>query len=259
MAALEETTTVEAPEQSVDWTGRSDEAPQTQAELAVESEGEDTTEGDRAQLQGLLSQLERLSPTFHDSSPNSEDGLLASSDGEEGHRLGGDRDSLHVESHTQNEFQGLLGEDGPWPLHIATGRGLGAASRWMLQPTRRRRDHGLLATEADQEDLLSLLHHEGGVPPQPQPQQPGAHSESAAPQPYQRAVESETAKSTSDPLEGSTHRSFGREESPPNLDPSGQHFSPELGLTVEPPPGADAAVSVLHVSAAPGVVQEPEG
>ncbi|XP_066492778.1 amyloid-beta A4 precursor protein-binding family A member 3-like [Tiliqua scincoides] len=134
-----------------------------QGELLMELEGEDAPEADHIQLQGLLAQLQRLSPTFHDSSPTSEDGLLPASDGEEGLILDGDKSPL-LQSAAQHQCQ----EDcAPCPLHIAMGHGLGAASHRLLQPTdepRGQDNPSLLSAETDREAVLSLLSYERGTP-----------------------------------------------------------------------------------------------
>ncbi|KAJ6655163.1 hypothetical protein lerEdw1_005641 [Lerista edwardsae] len=150
-----------------------------QGELLMELEGEDAPEADHVQLQGLLAQLQRLSPTFHDSSPTSEDGLLPASDGEEGLVLDGDKSPL-LQPAAQHQCQ----EDcAPCPLHIAMGHGLGETSCRLLQPThepRGQESHSLLSAETDREALLSLLSIERGVPVELETPTPLARSDAVA-------------------------------------------------------------------------------
>ncbi|XP_063003153.1 amyloid-beta A4 precursor protein-binding family A member 3 [Elgaria multicarinata webbii] len=148
-------------------------------ELEEAAAGEDSPESEQFQLQGLLAQLQRLSPTFHDSSPTSEDGLLPGSNGEEGRVFGGEGGPLLGPA----GCQGRPGECAPCPLHIATGRGLGAASRRLLRSAHGRKgrgSRGLLSADADSEDLLSLLRYEGGLPAEVSGQLPLARSDAVA-------------------------------------------------------------------------------
>ncbi|XP_055968909.1 amyloid-beta A4 precursor protein-binding family A member 3 isoform X2 [Sorex fumeus] len=62
------------------------------------------------------------------------------------------------------DLVGLAPDAPPCPLHIATGHG--------LAPLDTVGAHGLLSTEADREDLLSLLHGEKHPPAQPSPEEP---------------------------------------------------------------------------------------
>ncbi|XP_054985027.1 amyloid-beta A4 precursor protein-binding family A member 3 isoform X2 [Sorex araneus] len=62
------------------------------------------------------------------------------------------------------DLVGLAPDAPPCPLHIATGHG--------LAPPDTAGAHGLLSTEADREDLLSLLHGEKHPPAQPSPEEP---------------------------------------------------------------------------------------
>ncbi|XP_060088824.1 amyloid-beta A4 precursor protein-binding family A member 3 [Heteronotia binoei] len=129
---------------------------------------EDCAEADQSQLQGLLAQLQRLSPNAED------DG----EDGEEGQTFEDERGPL-LRPAGQTECQGLPGECAPCPLHLAMRHTLGVASHRFLQPTRGwrgRGSHGLLSAEADREDLLSLLHFEEGPPVEQSDQTPLAHS-----------------------------------------------------------------------------------
>ncbi|XP_061458080.1 amyloid-beta A4 precursor protein-binding family A member 3 [Rhineura floridana] len=162
-----------------------DSSPQSppavdQGELLMELEDAYTREGaaeaDQVPLEGLLAQLQRLSPGFDDRSPTSEDGLLHASDSEEGCDFGGDGDPLLEPA----ECRGPPGDCGPCPLHIATGHGLGASPHKLQLAAHRRRGRGLLSAETDSEDLLSLLHYEGGVPSEASGQMPLARSGAVA-------------------------------------------------------------------------------
>ncbi|XP_077187522.1 amyloid-beta A4 precursor protein-binding family A member 3-like [Paroedura picta] len=143
-----------------------------------EGGGEDCTEAGQSQLQGLLAQLQRLSPSFHESSPNSGDDILAPSDGEEGQAFE-DEQCLLLGPSAHTECQGRLEECSPCPLHLAMRHTLGVSSHRFLQPTRGWRgqgSHGLLSVEADCEDLLSLLRFQEGTPMEQRDQTPLAHS-----------------------------------------------------------------------------------
>lgn len=150
-----------------------------QGEFLMELEGEDAPEADHIQLQGLLAQLQRLSPTFHDRSPTSEDGLLPASDGEEGLVLDGDKSPL-LQPAAQHQCQ----EDcAPCPLHIAMGHGLGETSCRLLQPThepRGQESHSLLSPETDCKALPSLLSYERGIPVELETPTPLARSDAVA-------------------------------------------------------------------------------
>ncbi|KAL8177815.1 UNVERIFIED_CONTAM: hypothetical protein K2H54_020223 [Gekko kuhli] len=159
--------------------GRPQAPPGADQLMDLEEGGrEDCAEADQSQLQGLLAQLQRLSPSFQESSPHSEDDLLPASDGEEGRAFEDERGPL-LRPAGQTECQGLLGECAPCPLHLAMRRTLGVASHPFLQPTRGwkgRGSHGLLSAEADREDLLSLLRFEEGPPMEQSDQRPLARS-----------------------------------------------------------------------------------
>nr|XP_020636608.1 amyloid beta A4 precursor protein-binding family A member 3 [Pogona vitticeps]XP_020636609.1 amyloid beta A4 precursor protein-binding family A member 3 [Pogona vitticeps] len=131
-------------------------------------------EDDGVRLRGLLDQL----PGFRGGSPTSEDGLLAASDGDEDSSCRGpqERGLLFDTSHGPALLEGAA----PWPLHVATGHGLGGASRWLFRPTRGQKSRGLLSAEADREDLASLLRYEGGVPEETGDQTPLARSDAVA-------------------------------------------------------------------------------
>ncbi|XP_032992803.1 amyloid-beta A4 precursor protein-binding family A member 3 [Lacerta agilis] len=142
------------------------------AELLVEMEDADIAqegESDHLHLHGLLTRLQRLSPSFEDRSPTSEDGLLPASDGEEGRVSEGDGDPLL----SPGECRGPPGACAPCPLHIATGHGLGV-------PPHSRRGKGLLSVEVESEDLLSLLRYERGPPAEAGAETPLARSDAVA-------------------------------------------------------------------------------
>uniref|UniRef100_A0A8C3P8M8 Amyloid-beta A4 precursor protein-binding family A member 3 n=1 Tax=Chrysemys picta bellii TaxID=8478 RepID=A0A8C3P8M8_CHRPI len=139
-----------------------DEEPE--AHLRGEEWAESLEEDDQLEIQGLLAQLQTLSPSFRDDSPASEDDPLLASDCGAG-PFGGDAALPH-----QPAFgccRGLPGECPPCLLHVAMGRGLAMP----------RESHGLLFAEADREDLLSLLHHEGGLPAEASEETPLARSD----------------------------------------------------------------------------------
>ncbi|XP_034611322.1 amyloid-beta A4 precursor protein-binding family A member 3 [Trachemys scripta elegans] len=152
-----------------------DEEPE--AHLRGEEWAESLEEDDQLEIQGLLAQLQTLSPSFRDDSPASEDDPLLASDCGAG-PFGGDAALPH-----QPAFgccRGLPGECPPCLLHVAMGRGLAMPS-CHAQPSacsqRSRESHGLLFAEADREDLLSLLHHEGGLPAEASEETPLARSD----------------------------------------------------------------------------------
>ncbi|XP_030396286.1 amyloid-beta A4 precursor protein-binding family A member 3 isoform X2 [Gopherus evgoodei] len=152
-----------------------DEEPE--AHLRGEEWAESLEEDDQSEIQGLLTQLQTLSPSFHDDSPGSEDDPLLASDCGAG-PFGGDVALPH-----KGAFgccRGLPGECPPCLLHVAMGRGLAMPS-CHAQPSacsqRSRESHGLLFAEADREDLLSLLHHEGGLPVEASEETPLARSD----------------------------------------------------------------------------------
>ncbi|XP_015276072.1 PREDICTED: amyloid beta A4 precursor protein-binding family A member 3 [Gekko japonicus] len=160
--------------------GRPQAPPGADQLMDLEEGGREAcAETDQSQLQGLLAQLQRLSPSFQESSPHSEDDLLPASDGEESRAFEDERGPL-LRPAGQTECQGLLGECAPCPLHLAMRRTLGVASHPFLQPSRGwkgRGSHGLLSAEADREDLLSLLRFEEGPPVEQSDQRPLARSD----------------------------------------------------------------------------------
>lgn len=152
-----------------------DEEPE--AHLRGEEWAESLEEDDQSEIQGLLAQLQTLSPSFRDDSPASEDDPLLASDCGAG-PFGGDAALPHKRAF--GCCRGLPGECPPCLLHVAMGRGLAMPS-CHAQPSacsqRSRESHGLLFAEADREDLLSLLHHEGGLPAEASEETPLARSD----------------------------------------------------------------------------------
>ncbi|TFK00203.1 mitogen-activated protein kinase kinase kinase kinase 1 [Platysternon megacephalum] len=152
-----------------------DEEPE--AHLRGEEWAESLEEDDQLEIQGLLVQLQTLSPSFRDDSPASEDDPLLASDCGAG-PCGGDTTLPHKQAF--GCCRGLPGECPPCLLHVAMGRGLAMPS-CHAQPSacsqRSRESHGLLFAEADREDLLSLLHHEGGLPAEASEETPLARSD----------------------------------------------------------------------------------
>ncbi|XP_034974009.1 amyloid-beta A4 precursor protein-binding family A member 3 [Zootoca vivipara] len=145
------------------------ELPVEMEDADIAREEEDAPDSDHLHLHGLLTRLQRLSPSFEDRSPTSEDGLLPASDGEEGRVSEGDGDPLLV----PDECRGPPGACAPCPLHIATGHGLGP-------PPPQRRGQGLLSVEVESEDLLSLLRCERGPLAEAGAQTPLARSDAVA-------------------------------------------------------------------------------
>uniref|UniRef100_A0ACB8F233 Uncharacterized protein n=1 Tax=Sphaerodactylus townsendi TaxID=933632 RepID=A0ACB8F233_9SAUR len=242
------------------------------ADQLMDLEGEERRDGLEAD-QSLLAQFQRLSPSFHDGSPNAEDYFSPTLDGEEGQALEDERGPL-----LSPECQGLPGECAPCPLHLAMRRDLGAASHRFLRSARGWRSRGsrrLLSVEADQEDLLSLLRYEGGSATEPSDQTLLACSDAVAGTSGQVAQDKESASSLETPawLERSPeptlqsfdqlgmtepHRCFARgatgEEDPNIPDSSLKSSSRENSLapkwrtvaggsshSEEPPPPADVA------------------
>nr|XP_060641015.1 amyloid-beta A4 precursor protein-binding family A member 3 [Anolis sagrei ordinatus] len=122
-------------------------------------EEEDSTVPRADLIQDLL---ERLNPHFRDNSPPS------SSDGEEESALGrGEEQSLLPESRDPP------GKGTPCPLHIAAGLGAVVARG-------PRKNRSLLSADTEREDLLGLLHYEGGIPGEADERTPLAHSEAVS-------------------------------------------------------------------------------
>lgn len=239
-----------------------------------EGEREDCAEADQSQLQGLVAQLQRLSPSFQEHSPNSEDDLLHTSDGEEGRTFEDERGPL-LRPVAQTECQGLPGECAPCPLHLAMRHSLGAASHRFLQSThgwKGRGSHGLLSVEADREDLLSLLRFEEGPPVEPSDQMPLAHSSvvvrtscqvaqgKGSSSTLERPAWPEKPSNPTLPSLEQLEKGSASQEDPralnTSLGASSQESSPDRRWRArlaegssrggEPPPPEDGAVSILH-------------
>ncbi|XP_063146942.1 amyloid-beta A4 precursor protein-binding family A member 3-like isoform X2 [Candoia aspera] len=185
---MEKDAKASAQEQNVCWTPKSAQASAVgsnlkikatvdQGEPLMELEEEDIEEeipeADQAEFLGLFAQLQRLDPGCHDKLPSSEDDLLAASDSEESHGLGGGNRRPLLE---HAECRGVPGKCAPCPLHVATGQGLRAAAHHLLRSVQGQRSRELLSSEANQEDLLNLLHYEGGIPTEENDQVPLACS-----------------------------------------------------------------------------------
>ncbi|XP_054836811.1 amyloid-beta A4 precursor protein-binding family A member 3 isoform X2 [Eublepharis macularius] len=180
--------------------GSRPQAPPNADQLMDLEEGGEEDCPEANQIQGLLAQIQRLGPNFHDSSPNSEDS-------EEGQAFEEERGPL-LNPVVETECRGLVGECAPCPLHLAMKHSLGAASHRILQSAREWRgqgSHGLLSVEADGEDLLSLLRYEGGVPAEQNDQMPLAHSNVVAGTSCQAAQE--TPAWPDGPLDATFHNS----------------------------------------------------
>ncbi|KAG8126954.1 hypothetical protein E2320_022014 [Naja naja] len=130
-------------------------------ELEEKDVEEEIPEADQAEFLKLFARLQRLNPGFHDKLPTPEDDLLAASDGEESHGLG-DGDRRPLLEHPEDP-QGPPDKCAPSLLHVATGQGLRAAAQHLLRSVQGQRSGELLSSEAHQENLLSLLHYEGGI------------------------------------------------------------------------------------------------
>nr|XP_006132662.1 amyloid-beta A4 precursor protein-binding family A member 3 [Pelodiscus sinensis] len=229
-----------------------DEAPE--AHLGREEWAETVGEDGQSEIQGLLTQLQSLSPSFHDDLPASEgDPLLASDCGAGPH--GGEVPLPHRRA--VGCCQGLPGECSPCLLHVATGRGLGVLPCRARCSTSSRRSHGLLFAEADREDLLSLLHHEGGLPAEGSEETPLARSDSLAgsdaaallhrESPVARQMEEAASQAGSPQAEGSCrwYRTRGAcEEDPACATPGSRDSSPEpvwAAMSAPPSQGPEQA------------------
>ncbi|XP_005283856.3 amyloid-beta A4 precursor protein-binding family A member 3 [Chrysemys picta bellii] len=225
-----------------------DEEPE--AHLRGEEWAESLEEDDQLEIQGLLAQLQTLSPSFRDDSPASEDDPLLASDCGAG-PFGGDAALPH-----QPAFgccRGLPGECPPCLLHVAMGRGLAMPS-CHAQPSacsqRSRESHGLLFAEADREDLLSLLHHEGGLPAEASEETPLARSDVLAgsdgevlqsqESPAAQQAEEAASQPGSSQAEGSSrwYRKGGAHEGDSAcVSPGSRDSSPEpVWVAMSPPP-----------------------
>ncbi|XP_061211828.1 amyloid-beta A4 precursor protein-binding family A member 3 [Neopsephotus bourkii] len=111
---------------------------------------DEAAEDEAPELRALLGQLESLDPSLCDP-PCSQQGPGAGTAPPAGSRARRGR----------RQCQGRCL---PCPLHVATGRGLDTRHCCAQHPACSRPCHGLLFAEAEREDLLSLLCHEGGVP-----------------------------------------------------------------------------------------------
>ncbi|KAM4658303.1 amyloid-beta A4 precursor protein-binding family A member 3 [Amazona ochrocephala] len=111
---------------------------------------DEAAEDEAPELRALLGQLESLDPSLCDP-PCSEQGPAAGTAPPAGSRVRRGR-------------RRCQGRCPPCPLHVATGRGLDTRRCCAQHPACSRPCHGLLFAEAEREDLLSLLCHEGGLP-----------------------------------------------------------------------------------------------
>ncbi|XP_060550914.1 amyloid-beta A4 precursor protein-binding family A member 3-like isoform X2 [Pantherophis guttatus] len=171
----EEGAKASAQEENICWTPKPDQVSSEvesdlkiaidQSEILKELEEKDVEEeipeADQPDFLQLFARLQRLNPGFHDKLPTSEDDLLAASDSEESHGLG-DGDRRPLLEHPE-DFQGSPDKVVPSLLHVATGQGLRAAAQHLLRSVQGQRSGELLSSETNQENLLSLLHYEGGV------------------------------------------------------------------------------------------------
>ncbi|XP_026543612.1 amyloid-beta A4 precursor protein-binding family A member 3-like [Notechis scutatus] len=172
---MEEGAKTSAQKENICWTPKPDQVSSEvesnlkisvdQGEILKELEEKDVEEeipeADQAEFLKLFARLQRLNPGFHDKLPTPEDDLLAASDGEESHGLG-DGDRRPLLEHPE-DLQGPPDKHAPSLLHVATGQGLRAAAQHLLRSVQGQRSGELLSSEAHQENLLSLLHYEGGI------------------------------------------------------------------------------------------------
>ncbi|XP_062490451.1 amyloid-beta A4 precursor protein-binding family A member 3 [Pezoporus occidentalis] len=107
---------------------------------------DEAAEDEAPELRALLGQLESLDPSLCDP-PCSEQGPGAGTASPAGSRA-----------------RRCRGRCLPCPLHVAMGRGLDTRRCCAQHSACSRPCHGLLFAEAEREDLLSLLCHEGGLP-----------------------------------------------------------------------------------------------
>ncbi|XP_032074746.1 amyloid-beta A4 precursor protein-binding family A member 3-like isoform X2 [Thamnophis elegans] len=171
---MEEGAKASAQEENVCWTPKPDQVSEVESNLKtavdqgeipkeVEEKDEEEVipEPDQAEFLKLFARLQRLNPSFHDKLPTSEEDLLAASDGEETQGLG-DGDRRPLLEHPE-DLQGPPDKCAPSLLHVATGQGLRAAAQHLLRSVQGQRSVELLSSETNQENLLSLLHYEGGI------------------------------------------------------------------------------------------------
>ncbi|KAG6934770.1 amyloid beta precursor protein binding family A member 3 [Chelydra serpentina] len=210
-----------------------DEEPE--AHLRGEEWPESVEEDNQLEIQGLLAQLQILSPSFRDDSPASEDDPLLASD------CGGDAALPHKRA--LGCCRGLPGECPPCLLHVAMGRGL-AMPPCHAQPSacsrRSQESHGLLFAEADREDLLSLLHHEGGLLVEASEETPLARSDvlatSDGESPEARQVEEAASQPGRSQAESSC-RWYRRGGDSACVSPGSRDSSPEpVWVAMSPPP-----------------------
>ncbi|XP_038239808.1 amyloid-beta A4 precursor protein-binding family A member 3 isoform X1 [Dermochelys coriacea] len=225
-----------------------DEEPE--AHLRGKEWAESVEEDDQLEIQGLLAQLQILSPSFRDDLPALEDDPLLASDHDAG-PFGGDTVLPHKRAF--GRCRGLLGKCPPCLLHVAMGRGL-AMQPCHAQPSacsqRSQESHGLLFAEADREDLLSLLHHEGGLLVEASEETPLARSDVLAgsdgevlqcqESPAARQVEGAASQPGSSQAEGSCQwyrREGAHEGDSACLSPGSRDSSPEpVWVAMSPPP-----------------------
>ncbi|XP_067413369.1 amyloid-beta A4 precursor protein-binding family A member 3 [Emydura macquarii macquarii] len=224
-----------------------DEELEAEPPQGREDWAESLEEADQAEIQGLLAQLQTLSPSFCDHSPAAEDDPLLASDCGAG-PFGGDAAPPHKRA--LGHCRGLPGECRPCLLHIATGRGLAMPPCHAQRPARSRRSresHGLLFAEADRADLLSLLCHEGGLPAEASEETPLARSDVLAGTdggvlPCQECPEAvQVEELGSSQTEGSCRwyrRRGAREEDSACVSPGSRDSSPESPwVAMSPAPG----------------------
>ncbi|KAM7134873.1 amyloid-beta A4 precursor protein-binding family A member 3 isoform 2-T3 [Macrochelys suwanniensis] len=210
-----------------------DEEPE--AHLRGEEWPESVEEDDQLEIQGLLAQLQILSPSFRDDSPASEDDPLLASD------CGGDAALPH--KWALGRCRGLPGECPPCLLHVAMGRGL-AMPPCHAQPSacsrRSQESHGLLFAEADREDLLSLLHHEGGLPVEASEETPLARSDVLATSDGESLEAGQVEEAASQPGRSqaeSSCRWYRRGGDSACVSPGSRDSSPEpVWVAMSPPP-----------------------
>ncbi|NXD71839.1 APBA1 protein, partial [Eolophus roseicapillus] len=122
----------------------------------------------------------------------------------------------------------------PCPLHVATGRGLDTRRCCAQHPACSRPCHGLLFAEAEREDLLSLLCHEGGLP------EPGAG----------------TPLACSSVLCGASLEVLRAQEEPAAVGCCGEELS-EVGSSSESPRDCSPEPAWVSLSPAPEEEQQP--
>ncbi|XP_042742763.1 amyloid-beta A4 precursor protein-binding family A member 3 isoform X2 [Lagopus leucura] len=140
---MEEEVVTTGPRGPTDWrpragsTSRDTGPPRTPSSGTMELD--EAPEEEPSEMQGLLAQLETLSPSLCNAP-----------------------DTAPVAG--KRGYAECRGECQPCPLHVATGRGLAVHPCCAQHSARSRPCHGLLFAEADREDLLNLLCYEGEVP-----------------------------------------------------------------------------------------------